>query len=42
VQVVNGAFVPAFVQGTNQVFTCFGGLNSTTPVPVPKGTPGGT
>jgi branched-chain amino acid transport system substrate-binding protein len=42
VQVQNGAFVPAFVQGTNQVFTCFGGLNSTTPVPVPKGNPGGT
>ncbi len=42
VQVVNGAFVPAFVQGTNQVFTCFGGLHSTTPVPVPAGTPGGT
>ncbi|MGH9120930.1 MAG: ABC transporter substrate-binding protein, partial [Acidimicrobiales bacterium] len=41
VQVEGGNFVPAFVQGTNQVFTCFD-MNSTTPVPVPKGTPGGT
>ena len=39
VQVQNGAFVPAFVQGTNQVFTCFD-LGSTTPIPAPAGHPG--
>src|SRR5579863_6360774 len=32
VQVVNGHFVPAFVQPNGQVFTCFD-LRSTTPVP---------
>jgi branched-chain amino acid transport system substrate-binding protein len=40
VRVNNGAFVPAFIQGTNQVFTCFGGENSTATVPPPAGTPG--
>jgi len=39
VQVVNGHFVPAFVQPNGQVFTCFD-LNSTTPVPPLPGTPG--
>jgi ABC-type branched-subunit amino acid transport system substrate-binding protein len=39
VQVVNGAFVPAFVHPNGQVFTCFD-LNSTTPVPQLSGTPG--
>ena len=39
VQVVNGHFVPAFVQANGQVFTCFD-LNSTTPVPPLPGTPG--
>ncbi len=39
VQVVNGAFVPAFVQSNRQVFVCFD-LHSATPVPVPHGTPG--
>jgi hypothetical protein len=37
--VVNGHFVPAFVQPNGQVFTCFT-LHSTTTVPVPSGTPG--
>lgn len=40
VVVQDGAFVPAFVQGTHEVFVCFGGLHSTTPVPPPAGTPG--
>jgi ABC-type branched-subunit amino acid transport system substrate-binding protein len=39
VQVQNGQFVPAFVQGTDQVFTCFD-LHSTTPVAALPGTPG--
>jgi branched-chain amino acid transport system substrate-binding protein len=39
VVVQNGAFVPAFVQSNNQVFTCFD-LHSTTPVPPLPGTPG--
>ena len=39
VQVQNGAFVPSFVQSNRQVFTCFT-MHSTTPVPVPHGTPG--
>ena len=40
VQVENGAFVPAFVQGDHGLFVCFGGLHSTTPVTPPPGTPG--
>ena len=40
VQVQGGQFVPAFVQGTSQVFTCFGSKTSTTPVPPPPHTPG--
>lgn len=39
VVVENGAFVPAFVQPNNQVFTCFD-LHSATPVPPAPGTPG--
>ena len=39
VVVQNGAFVPAFVQSNDQVFTCFE-LHSTTPVPPAPGTPG--
>ena len=39
VQVENGAFVPAFVQPNNQVFTCFD-MHSATPVPPAPGTPG--
>jgi branched-chain amino acid transport system substrate-binding protein len=39
VQVQNSAFVPSFVQSNRQVFTCFT-MHSTTPVPVPRGTPG--
>ena len=39
VEVQNGAFVPAFVNN-GQVFTCFGGETSDTPVPPLTGTPG--
>jgi branched-chain amino acid transport system substrate-binding protein len=39
VVVQNGAFVPAFVQGSGQVFVCFT-LHSATPVPPPAATPG--
>jgi len=39
VRVVNGHFVPAFVQGTHEVFVCFN-PTSTTPVAPLPGTPG--
>ena len=39
VRVVNGQFVPAFVQGTHEVFVCFN-PTSTTPVAPLPGTPG--
>jgi len=40
VKVVDGSFQPAFIQGSSEVFTCFGSQDSDAPVSPPASTPG--